>query len=172
MRPNCFDRIRKHCTGAVFARNHCPSVLRSHWALEMTARACSVATGRSKSLLELTFWPLGAPNHCSSLLSGASEATARSKSVLEHASVSFEASERSKSLLERALKPLSVRNHCSSMLLFPSKALSSMLLCPSKALSIMFVFPSKSLSKSLCFELCIASSCTLCDFTGAKRRHM
>ena len=43
---------------------------------------------------------------------------------------------------------------------------------PSKALSTLLLFPSKFLSKSLCFELCIASSCTLCDFTGAVRRHM
>ena len=57
------------------ARNHCSNVLRSHWAFEITARAC---------FLERL------------------KATERSKSVLEHASFSFEATERSKSLLERA----------------------------------------------------------------------
>ena len=36
-------------------RNHCSNVLRSHWALEITARACFLAAGRSKSLLELAF---------------------------------------------------------------------------------------------------------------------
>ena len=40
------DSIRKHYTGVVF----------SHSALEVTAQACSIATGRSKSLLELAFW--------------------------------------------------------------------------------------------------------------------
>ena len=127
------------------ARNHCSNVLRSHWALEVTARAC---------FLERL------------------KATEHSKTVLEHASFSFEATESSKPLLERAFRPLSALKHCSSMLLFHSKALSSMLLFPSKALSIMLVFPSKSLSKSLCFELCIASSGTLCDFTGTVRCHM
>ena len=141
-RSKLLDSNRKHCAGEVF----------SHNALEVTAqafsvatgRSCSVATGRSKCLLELAF-----------------EATERAKSVLEHASFSFEAS-----------RPLSARNHCSSMFFLSSKALSSMLLFLSKALSTMLVVPSKSLSKSLCFELCIASSCTLCDFTGAVRRHM
>ena len=162
MASNLHGRTRKHRTGA------------------------ASSTERSKSLLERAPWPLGARNHCSSLLFGCwaleiiaracflerLTATERSKSVLEHASFSFEATERSKCLLERASKPLSTRNHCSSMLLFHSKALSSMLLFPSKALSTLLLFPSRFLSKSLCFELCIASSCTLCDFTGAVRRHM
>ena len=43
-RLNCLDSTRKHRTGALF----------SHNALEVTAQACSVATGRSKSLLEPT----------------------------------------------------------------------------------------------------------------------
>ena len=34
------------------ARNHCSNVLRSHWALEITARACFLVAGRSKSLPE------------------------------------------------------------------------------------------------------------------------
>ena len=148
-------------------------------------------------MLGRAFWPLGVPNHCSSLLFGGwaveittracflerLEVTERSKSVLAHASFSFEAAERSKSVLERAMRPLSARKHCSSMILFPSKALSSfflfsskilsdMLHVPSKTLSIMLVRPSKSSSISLCFELCIASSCTLCDFTGTVRCHM
>jgi len=35
-----------------------------------------------------------------------------------------------------------------------------------------FVFPSESLSKFRCFGLCLASRCTLCDFTGTVRCHM
>ena len=37
------------------ARNHCSNVLRSHWALEIIARACFLVAGRSNSLLELAF---------------------------------------------------------------------------------------------------------------------
>ena len=37
------------------ARNHSSGVLRSHWALEITAQACFLAAGRSKSLLELAY---------------------------------------------------------------------------------------------------------------------
>ena len=106
--PNCLDSTRKHCTGAASstacskslperapeplgARNHCSSLLFGSWALHITARAC---------FLERL------------------KATERSKSVLEHASFSFDATERSKSLLERASRPLSARNDCSNMLLF------------------------------------------------------
>ena len=89
-------------------RNHCSNVLRSHWALEITARACFEATWRSKSLLE----------HDSFVL----------------------------------------QNHFRACFFFSFEST--------------FVFHSKSLSKSLCFELCIASSCTSCDFTGAVRRHI
>ena len=120
-------------------------------ALDFAAQAyldeerCFLVAGRSKSLLELSFYsarrPLSARSHCSIMLLFPS-------------------------------RPLSARKHCSSTLLFPSEALSSILFCSSKALSIMLVFPSKSLSKSLCFELCLASSCTLCDFTGTVRCQM
>ena len=56
--PNYLDSTRKHYTRAVF----------SHFALEVTAQACSVATGRSKSLLERASKPPSARNHCSSML--------------------------------------------------------------------------------------------------------
>ena len=41
--------------GVLCARNHCSAVLRSHWPLEIAARACREATWRSKSLLEHAF---------------------------------------------------------------------------------------------------------------------
>ena len=53
-RPLC---ARNHCSAMLprqlCARNHCSGSLRSHSALETTARACAVATVYTKPLLEL-----------------------------------------------------------------------------------------------------------------------
>ena len=78
MRINRISNIcfvsRKHFRACLFfLRKHfrCSFGISFDIALLRTVhcfRTCSVATGRSKSLLELAFWPLGARNHCSSLL--------------------------------------------------------------------------------------------------------
>ena len=62
------------------------------------------------------------------------------KSLLEHASFAFEATERAKSLRQGASKPVSARNHCSTVLLLYSEALSTMRISPLKARSTMLVF--------------------------------
>ena len=48
---SCFENTAQ---GVLCAKHHCAAVLDSHWALEITARACFEATWRSKSLLEQT----------------------------------------------------------------------------------------------------------------------
>ena len=56
--------------GVLCARNHCSAaVLRSHWPLEIAARACREATWRSKSPLEHAF-------SCSATLANAAPALA------------------------------------------------------------------------------------------------
>ena len=133
---------------ALCAQNHRSSMLRRHCALEITARACSVATVRSKSLLEFAF-----------------EATVRSKSLLAHAYLFFGGTEsgkipaswplgtvRSKSQLERAY------------LFFGGTAL--LRLKHSHRLCSVLTYS---------FHLrrhCTASTCALYDSTGAVRRHM
>ena len=51
-RPTALENTAQ---GVLCARNHCSAVLRNHWALEITARACREATWRSKSPLEHGF---------------------------------------------------------------------------------------------------------------------
>ena len=87
-----FQALRSHWT----LERAAPSVLRSHWALEMTARACFLAAGRSKSLLELAFWSVCA----------ASERALRP--LIDRNQCS--------SMLLFLPRPLSARNHCSSVL--------------------------------------------------------
>ena len=126
MRINRISNIcfvsRKHFRACLFfLRKHfrCSFGISFDIALLRTVhcfRTCSVATGRSKSLLELAFWPLGARNHCSSLLfvaperHWALEITARACFFFLRghwareitARTCFEATERSKALLEHA----------------------------------------------------------------------
>ena len=78
------------------ARNHCSSVLRSHWALEITARACREATWRSKSPHEHAF-------SCPATLENAAPA------LLLRAF-------RSNLRLGRARQPQGAQNHCSGVL--------------------------------------------------------
>ena len=63
LKPACCRATIPLCT-----RNHCSSLLQSHNALKITARACCKATFHSKSLLEPAAEPLCIQNHCSSLL--------------------------------------------------------------------------------------------------------
>ena len=63
-----------------------------------------------------------------------------------------------KSLLGCASQPLSILNPWLGKFVF-------------FVLDITFVFPSKSIPKSLFVELCIASSCALCDLTGTVGCH-
>ena len=109
--------------GVLCARNHCSAVLRSHWPLEIAARACRGATWRSKSPLEHAF-------SCSATLANAAPALALGASARASV-VGFD-----------------------NTFAFPAESLS------------------KSIAKSLCFELCIASSCALRDSTGTVRCHM
>ena len=55
--------------GVLCARNHCSAVLRSHWPLEIAARACREAIWRSKPPLEHAF-------SCSATLANAAPALA------------------------------------------------------------------------------------------------
>ena len=135
------------------ARNHCSSLLSSHCALEITAQACSVATVRSKSLLELAQRPLCAQNHCSSSLSRPLCVRNHCSNLLSsHCENTDQACSvaivRSKSLLELAQWPLCARNHCSSSLSRP--------LCARNHCSSMLIFSSEALR---CFDPSIRIAC-------------
>ena len=69
-RVNSADGIRKNTAqGMLCARNHCSAMLRSHWPLEIAARACREAMWHSKSPLEHAF-------SCSATLANAAPALA------------------------------------------------------------------------------------------------
>ena len=133
------------------ARNRCSGVPRSLLAFEITSRARFFVFGNTR-------------NHCSAAL--------RSHRPLEIAARACRgASWRSKSPLEHAFS-------CSAT---PANAAPALALGAAARASVVgfdnaFAFPaeslSKSLSESLCFELCIASSCALRDSTGTVRCHM
>ena len=76
-------------------RQHSKTPHRACFALEITARPRSAATGRSKSLLGRAAEPLGVRNHRSSTL--------------------FRVRQHSKSLLGRAPQPPAARNRCSGV---------------------------------------------------------
>ena len=172
-------------------------------ALEITARPCSAASGRSKSLLGRASKPPCNRNRCPSSLLGIRQHYNTAPALLFHTS-------RLKSLLGRARQPLGVQNHCSRVLrshlaveiadrasyfVFDStrkhsphsvdgrskhgsgalrshSALEIVARASFMASESTFAFPSQSLSKSLRFELCIASSCALCDFTFTAKCHV
>ena len=77
-RNHCSGVLRSHLVLKIAARagffvfdstrKHRPSAAFSHLPLEITARACSAATRRSKSLLGRASKPLSARNRCSSKL--------------------------------------------------------------------------------------------------------
>ena len=121
-------------------------------------------TNRPTALENTAQGVLCARNHCSAAL--------RSHRPLEIAARACRgASWRSKSPLEHAFS-------CSAT---PANAAPALALGAAARASVVgfdnaFAFPaeslSKSLSESLCFELCIASSCALRDSTGTVRCHM
>ena len=142
------QHLKNTAQGVRCARNHCSAVL---GALEKTARACFVAAQHSKSLLEQAFL-------YSTTIENATPA-------LFFRTLCW------KSLHGRAWLPHCARNHLKGVLrshvALEIAALTSFFVFDST-----FVFPSKSISTSLCFELCIASSCALCSFTSTIRWHM
>ena len=160
-RNHCSGTLRSHLALEIAARagffffdgtrKHRTGVVFSHFAFESTARACSAATGCAKSLLGRASKPLSARNRCASRL----------LCIRQH----------SKTPHQRCFFPHSARNHCSGVLR-SHLALEIIARAGFFLFDSTFVFPSKSLSKSLCFELRIASSCALCDFTGTVRCHM
>ena len=88
----------------------------SHIALEIIARPCFAATGRSKRLLKCASKPLCARNHCSCLFESMQNIK---PSLFLHLPLAITdracsaAIERSKSLFGRASKPLGARNRWS-----------------------------------------------------------
>ena len=169
-RNHCSGALRRHLAIEIAARagffvfdstrQQCPSAAFSHKPLEITVRASSAATGRSKSPLGRASKPDSARNRCSSKLLCIRQ---HSKTwPLRYLVGTF----RSTSLLGLARQPLGARKHGSdvlrSHLALEIAARASFMVFDSA-----FVILSRYLSKSLCFDLCIASSCALHDFTGA-----
>ena len=115
----CSTSPRKHCTGAVLprkhccARKHCTGVVFSHSALEITARACPVATEPSKPLLELVYFSF---EIAALLSSGASE---RSKMQFCLTYLSFEVTALLRTVLSKRLRSVLtylsfLRSHCTA----------------------------------------------------------
>ena len=144
---------------------HSKTPHRTCFALETTARPCSAATGRSKSLLGRAAKPLGARNHRSST-------HFRVRQHLENAAPAMLfRTFRSNLRLGRARQPLGAQNRCSGVLR-SNVALGTAARASVAGFDNTFVFLAESLSKSLCFEFGIASSCALCDFAGTVKCHM
>ena len=100
-----FDHPFKHCTGAAFSRI----------ALDMTARACSATTGRSKARPGRTSKPLSFRSRCSTKLRG----------IRPHLRLSYEApfdlalpriTSRSTSLPGSTRQPLGAPKHSTAAL--------------------------------------------------------
>ena len=137
-------------------------------ALENTAPAMLLRTIRSNSLLEGDRQPVGARNHSSGLL--------RSHLALEIAArASYFVCDSTRKHRPRVVdshkQPLDARKHGSGV--FRSHLALEIVVGARFIVSeSTFSFPSQCLSKSLCFELCIASSCALRDFTRTVTCHM
>ena len=141
--------LHRRCIFARYPRNNFSGMLGNHWALEITGRACSEATQRSKLLLEL------APFSSTAL---ENKALARLIRTLH-----------STSLFGRARQPLGVRGHGSGVL---RSHFGSALQIAARASLWVFdgtSFSLRNLAKSLRCELGIASSCALHELTSTLR---
>ena len=96
--------------GVLCARNHCSAVLRSHWPLEIAARACREATWRSKSPLEHAFSCSATPANAAPAL--ALGAAARASVVGFDNTFAFPAESLSKSLSKSLCFELCIASSC------------------------------------------------------------
>ena len=166
------------------ARSSYSGVLRGHLALEITARASFFSsttfentaealllhTLRSKSLLSCARQPLGARNHCSGVIRchcAGDRCSSKLLCIQQHTNTQS----------QHCFFAHSGRHHCSSMIgnhgdhCLDVNLRHVALEIIARANFFLFYSTSFISSKSLCFELCMASSCALCDSTSTMRCH-